>query len=94
LLPKSEAVAPDRFGVGVNQDFIVSVLERWRGATITSKSSTDDARRESRPAPVSDPPAERPAADSTRANLLKKPLIDRSDLYAAIKGAVPGQQSR
>lgn len=38
-LPKSEAVAPARFGVGVNQDFIVSVLERWRGATITSKSS-------------------------------------------------------
>jgi uncharacterized protein len=93
LLPKSEAVAPERFGVGVNQDFIVSVLERWRGAT-TSKPSFDDARRELRPAPMSEAPSEPPAADSPRANLLKKPLIDRSDLYAAIKGTAPGQQNR
>lgn len=94
LLPKSEAVAPDRFGVGVNQDFIASVLERWRGATTTSKSSSEDGRRELRPAPVSEAPSERPAADSVRANLLKKPLLDRSDLYAAIKGTAPGPQSR
>jgi len=94
LLPKSEAVAPERFGVGVNQDFLISVLERWRGATTTSKPSFDDARRELRPAPMSEAPSEPPMVDSPRANLLKKPLIDRSDLYAAIKGTAPGQQNR
>jgi len=96
LLPKSEAVAPDRFGVGVgvNQDFIVSVLERWRGATTTSKPNLDDARRESRLAPPSEASSEPPAAASSRANLLKKSLLDRSDLYAAIKGTAPGQQNR
>jgi hypothetical protein len=77
--------------VGVNQDFIASVLERWRGATTTSKSSLDEARRESRPAPLPEPPSEPAAVTSPRANLLKKPLIDRSDLYAAIKGTAPGQ---
>jgi hypothetical protein len=78
----------------VNQDFIVSVLERWRGATTTFKPSFDDARRELRPAPISEASSEPPAVDSPRANLLKKPLIDRSDLYAAIKGTAPGQQNR
>src|SRR5262249_33872518 len=94
LLPKSEAVAPDRFGLGVNQEFLVSVLERWRGATTTSKPNLDDARRESRPAPPSEASSEPPAVTSARANLLKKPLLDRSDLYAAIKGTAPGQQNR
>jgi uncharacterized protein len=92
LLPKSEAVASERFGVGVNEDFIVSVLERWRGATTTPKAGTDEAKREVRPiAPAETQP---PPSDSPRAHLLKKPLLDRSDLYAAIKGTAPGQQSR
>jgi hypothetical protein len=43
-----------------------------------------------RPAPPPEPPSEPPAVASPRATLLKKPLIDRSDLYAAIKGTAPG----
>jgi hypothetical protein len=75
LIPRSEAFAGDRSPIaGIEDiDFIGSVIERWRGSTLTQRSSVEEPR-ESRPpavaaeaaplqptpAPTAPPPAPEP----------------------------------
>jgi uncharacterized protein len=95
LLPKSEAIANvrDRFGADVDPNFIVSVLERWRTATSASKFNLDEAKQELRQtnAPDARPPVAAPAIDPISP---RRPLINRSDIYAAVKGSAPGTPGR
>jgi DNA helicase HerA-like ATPase len=67
-LPRSEAIADagTDFGRTVNQDFIETVVDRWRRATLSSRNRTES--------PVQDQaaPAARPAEETVRQRLLKK----------------------
>ena len=79
LLPRSEVVgrASEDFVAGINQEFIGTVLERWRGAT-TSQSATDDGNGEIRGSGEGEaaPLQPAPALDPTRFRTLKRPLAD------------------
>jgi hypothetical protein len=97
-LPRSEAIANvrDRFGADVDQNFIVSVLDRWRTATSASKSGLEEAKQEIRQANAREaqPQVPAPSIEPDRAAAPKRTLVNRTDLYAAIKGAVPGTHGR
>jgi hypothetical protein len=106
LLPKSEAFA-NSTGLPSNGDdlnFIASVVERWRGATVSAKASPDGASREPKPASAAaEPapplqPATAPAAATTpeqsRFNLLKKPLANQPDPLAALRAQAPAHPPR
>jgi hypothetical protein len=97
LLPKSEAFA-DSTGLPANGDdinFIASVVERWRGATVSGKGSPDISPREQKPAatageaaPPLQPmaaPAGLTAPDQSRFSLLKKPIANQPDPLAALR---------
>ena len=93
-LPQSEAVATARLDTGrtLNQDFVDSVIERWRGATMHHRQKFDDsgvdfeqlAREEFAPLAPSAPSA--PSLDPDRFKILKKPIESRPDVFA---GAAP-----
>ena len=90
LLPHSEAFAGDpanRLG-GQDLNFIAAVVERWRGATMRRRVGAEEAAREGRPVEADVVlPAPPPASDSGRFSLLKKPLTDKPDPYAALRSA-------
>jgi hypothetical protein len=69
LLPKSEAFA-ESTGLPANGDdlnFIASVVERWRGATVSAKTSPDPTPRDVRPpAPEVAPPLQPVTAPAPR----------------------------
>ncbi len=104
LLPQSEAFAGDpanRLG-GRDLNFITTVVERWRGATMRRRVGAEDAAREGKPgvgaeaaasAPAA-PTAPPPAPEPNRFSLLKKPLTDKPDPYAALRNAAPVQTNR
>jgi len=79
LLPNSEAAGRTRMNLagGINQEFIDSVLERWRGAMLTQKSAMDDlAAAEPYTASKCAPPNNLSAnGNTTRVSILKKPLV-------------------
>ncbi len=95
LLPKSEVVgaAAEDFVAGINQDFIASVLERWRGATTNQKVDLDDGPYDVRSSVDAEAAPLQPAnaPDPSRFRTLKKPL---SDVYAALQDQPPASQSR
>jgi hypothetical protein len=91
LLPKSEAVINARMDTaqGADPDFITSVIERWRGATMSHNRRSDDgmqdldqlARDEFAPLqPVA------AALDPERFKLLKRPLDSGPDAMVAATG--------
>jgi DNA helicase HerA-like ATPase len=100
LLPKSEAFA-ESTGLPLNGDdlnFISSVVERWRGATVSAKANSDGASREPRPAAAAEAapplqpvaaPTPAPAAEQSRFSLLKKPLVNQHDPLAALRAQGP-----
>ena len=95
LLPKSDAVSNAREDVvaGINEEFIATVLKRWRGAT-TEQANLDDGPGAVR---ALDPVAAAPlqpaqAVEPARPSLLKRPLTDRLDLTKAFQA--PAQTSR
>ncbi len=101
LLPQSDSFAKDSDLKADNEDanFISTVVERWRSATM--KTNAEDAVREARqtaadagpaqPAPSLAPAA--PGADPSRFSLLKKPVADRPDSLALLRAAAaPGAQ--
>jgi DNA helicase HerA-like ATPase len=79
LLKKTDGVSAkgdgDRGDVG--HRFVASVIERWRGATMSQKVKLDDpaqvAASMAAPRPVPDQPSQFPGADRFR--ILKKPLV-------------------
>jgi hypothetical protein len=90
LLPRNEAVGQAKVDPrhGVNSDFIAVVLERWRGAMMSQKSTVDDlADAEPFVAPKSPSPHYAPGAAAMatggttppRVSLLKKPLLPGSE---------------
>jgi uncharacterized protein len=102
-LPRSEAIANvrDRFGADVDQNFIASVLDRWRTATSASKLTVDEVKQELRQAHASDttrpaaaPTPVEPAQQPAQQTVQTRPTINRSDVYAAIKASNPGGSGR
>ena len=95
LLPRSEVVgaAGEDFVAGINQDFIASVLERWRGATTNQKANLDDGPYELR-SPVdaeAAPLQPAPAADPNRFRTLKRPL---TEIQGGTQDQAPAAPSR
>jgi uncharacterized protein len=100
LLPQSDSFAKDTELKAGHDDanFMSTVVERWRGATM--KANAEDAVREARhaaadaapvqPAPPLAPAA--PGADPSRFSLLKKPVADRPDSLALLRAAAPAAQ--
>jgi DNA helicase HerA-like ATPase len=96
LLPKSDTFANDPTLQASGQDlnFIASVVDRWRNATMNRAHTNEPAAAERPPAPrpavtpaEAPPPtavAAAPAADP-RFSLLKKPPADRPDPLAALR---------
>jgi hypothetical protein len=95
-IPRSEALAdktgPEASGQDLN--FIVSVVERWRGATVSQRKATDEPLRELKPiaspaappiAPQTAPPAQPAQAAENRFGLLRKPLGDRPDAPGTLR---------
>jgi uncharacterized protein len=85
VLPRSDAFGNDSDLQTSGQDlnFIASVVERWRGASMGSKLTTDEAR-EARSFAAQDvaplqpaAPSAPPVLDPNRFSLLKKPLTER-----------------
>jgi len=95
MLPRSEVVgaAAEDFVAGINQDFIGSVLERWRGATTNQKANPEEGPQEVRPAVDAEaaPLQPAPAPDPNRFRTLKRPL---SEVYGAPQDQLPGSPSR
>jgi len=93
MLPRSEAFAGDpanQLG-GRDLNFITAVVERWRGATMRRKAAADEPVRDARPVAADAAPL--PAPEPGRFNLLKKPLTDKPDPYATLRGA-PSLQAK
>jgi DNA helicase HerA-like ATPase len=70
--------------LGINGDFISSVLERWRGATMSRNFKPDDgvdfdalAREDAARVPTA------PGLDPNRFKILKKPVDGRADVFAS-----------
>jgi DNA helicase HerA-like ATPase len=98
LLPKSEVFAKE--GAlptnGHDLNFIASVVERWRGSTVSLRNVSEDAPREIRPAVADAAPPLQPStpAEPSRLGLLKKPLANQPDPYAALKNAISSRPKR
>ncbi len=99
-LPKSEAFTDEgALPAGVQDlNFIASVVERWRGSTVSQRANQEGAPpREIAPgmsaeaAPLQPAP---PAAEPSRLGLLKKPLASATDPYATLRSAISTQQKR
>jgi DNA helicase HerA-like ATPase len=77
-LPSSEALGSARpTGEGIGPDFIASVVERWRGAMMSQKSSNldyDTPALDRLPVPPPPLPALGAASDAERLKLVRKPV--------------------
>jgi DNA helicase HerA-like ATPase len=106
LIPQSQAVINSTADSanGANEDFIDTIIDRWRGATMSHKQSGIDggpdfdaiARDEFSAIPVAPqiptaPPAPpiAPRLDPDRFKLLKRPLEERRDVLGKTEPAAP-----
>jgi hypothetical protein len=102
MLPRSDTFAREVAKTGGEDlNFISSVVERWRGATMKWPNAEEAGREpkqvaaEAAPLQPAPPPAHvPPAVDPSRFSLLKKPIIDRPDPYAALRTAQAAQPQR
>jgi hypothetical protein len=94
-VPRGEALDGALTAGGYDQNFITSVVERWRGATMSQKGGPEESLRRA-PFVAAEPASLQPPAapDPHRFSLLKKPLADRADPQASVKGEPFGQPSR
>jgi DNA helicase HerA-like ATPase len=85
LIPRCEAFANEQAvqTSGHDLNFIVAVLERWRGSMARS-NNPDDAARDARPGVRPDAVPLQP--EPNRFSLLKKPLASLSDPFSALRG--------
>ena len=83
-------------GHGLN--FIGSVLERWRGSTVSQKANRDDVlppAADIDPAPQPRPPTQPDSPTGfKRLGLLKKPAANQTDPYAALRSAIDPPYAR
>jgi DNA helicase HerA-like ATPase len=93
LLPKSEAVSNARIHIeGASDGFLDSVIERWRGATMSHRAKPDDgtqdldslARQEFAPLQPSG------GLDPERFRILKKPADNPADVLAGPGKSIVG----
>jgi uncharacterized protein len=85
VLSKWEASGAARLerALAINDDFINTVLERWRGATMSHNVKPDDGLPELDPAREEVPPLQSaPGLDPNRFKILKKPADGRADVFA------------
>ena len=100
LIPRSEAFArePELHASAHDLNYITSVIERWRRATMSRNTAQSDAPREIvQTSPSQASPLQHAAVaahDSNRLNLLKRPIADRPDPYAALRRPVPTSPNR
>jgi uncharacterized protein len=97
LLPKSDAVSSAREESGINEEFIATVLRRWRGASTSQYTDLDDGSRDARSLEqtVAPPLQQVQAVEPPRPGLLKQPLPDRLDVTRAFRGpAKPERHGR
>jgi hypothetical protein len=92
-LPRSESGSNALAGDGtVNDDFIDTVIDRWRGATMSHKQSTQDTGSDIEASARNEfsslPPVAAP--DPGRFKILKKPL-DHPDVFAPPSGGTAGR---
>jgi hypothetical protein len=87
LLPRSDTFAndPTLQANGEDLNFISSVVDRWRSATMNRAHTNEPQDAKPAAAPSSPAPAAAPAADPNRLSLLKKPPADRPDPLAALR---------
>jgi DNA helicase HerA-like ATPase len=94
LLPKSDTFANDPTLQASGQDlnFIASVVDRWRNATMNRAHANELSAPSAAPRPPVAPAAPPPAAavasaatDPARLSMLKKPPADRPDALAALR---------
>ena len=95
LLPRSEAVINARMecGRGTSGDFLDSVIERWRGATMSNRNIADDASPLSDQAEFGTAPTV-PGLDPDRYKILKKTPELRTDVFAAASGSLMKSHQR
>src|SRR5258708_7664006 len=88
FIPRCEAFANEQSAQTASHDlnFIVAVLERWRGSMARTPNA-DDASRDPKPAlrPDAVPLQPGPAPESSRLSLLKKPLASQPNPFAALR---------
>jgi DNA helicase HerA-like ATPase len=97
LIPRCEAFANEHALQTTSPDlnFIVAVLERWRGSMARSGTNPDDASRDLKSAIRSDSvPLQPPTPDSSRFSLLKKPLANQPDPFSNIRSPASTPSSR
>jgi hypothetical protein len=91
VLRKRDAEATARMDAGhrVNEDFVISVLERWRGATMSHNLRYDEGGSDLDPPVREDvaPLQPTPGLDPNRFTILKKPTEGRADVFATPRGA-------
>jgi DNA helicase HerA-like ATPase len=97
MLPKSDTFANDKAMQASGQDvnFIASVVDRWRSATMNRAHAEEPRDIKPAMAPAAPAPAPRaplpppvaaaPALDPNRFSLLKKPPADRRDPLSALR---------
>jgi len=103
-LPRSEALADnsDLQADGQDLNFIASVVERWRGATLSQRKLAEESLPAVKPLPGSAAPPLQPGPavgqpqpqDANRLGLLRKPLGDRPEPYAPLRNPASGTLTR
>jgi len=85
LVPRSEAMANARMETGRdgNPDFIDSVIERWRGATMSHKQRPDEGTQDVDTFPKDEFASSQPAhgLDPDRFKILKRSVDARADVF-------------
>jgi hypothetical protein len=100
LIPCGEALDRASMASGYDQNFISSVVERWRGATMShatmsQRGSPEESLRRAPVVGADTAPLQPPATpDPNRLSLLKKPLDDRPDPQASMRSEPAGQPAR
>lgn len=97
LIPSSEAFANNSglHASGHDLNFIASVIERWRRTAMSRNTAKNEAPREATQVLASEAPPLQPAVlpapalDPNRFSLLKRPIADQPDAYAALRRPVP-----
>ena len=91
ILLKRDAAGTARMDPGrrVNEDFIASVLDRWRGATMSHNGKLDESGPDLDPLVRDDivPLQPPPGLDPNRFKILKKPGEGRADVFASPRDA-------
>ena len=92
LLPKSEAMSGASSTAAVmSEDFLPSVLKRWRSATTAHQPDTEDMQHEPRLTDGDPPLQPASAAEPARLNVRKGQLGEPFDIAGAFPGEAPAR---